>query len=351
MRIAFVIDHHRPGKGGLEVWLAGIEKHLVTAGDVVEFVTHETLSPRGRTRVAKDRDFARRAREYTSGGAFDAVVGLRHCLSCDLYAPHGGSVAAGFEAHRRAKLLPSIPSKKLRNFIALERELLTGAAPPRAILAVSDMVRRDLLERYPVVAERIVVIPNGVDLDRFHPSGRDAARRNLGVEDRRVLLFLAGNPRLKGLTSVKEVFRRLRAGDERTVLLTAGGDPGRLPSGARHLGMLDHPEAALAAADVLLHPTFYDPFPLVVLEALACGTPVVTTVQNGAVDHVGREGPVRAAASPLDIDHLVRGVRALFIDAPRVEARGIAMRFPLLRSGRKTRDLLLDLARDFGRPE
>lgn len=341
MKIAFVIDHHRPGKGGLEVWLSGIESYLVSAGDEVEFVTQETLSARGRTRVAKDRDFAERAREFTSGGAFDAVVGLRHCLFCDLYAPHGGSVAAGFEAHRRAKLLPSLPSGKLSNFIALERELLTGDAPPRAILAVSEMVQRDLAGRFPDVADRIVVIPNGVDLDRFAPAGREAARRELGLEDQRVLLFLAGNPRLKGWKSVKEVFRRLRKDDERTVLLTAGGDPGRLPAGARYLGMLEQPEAALAAADVLLHPTWYDPFPLVTLEALACGTPVVTTVQNGVVAHVGRDGPVRAAATPLDIDELVRAARILLEAASREEARRIAELFPQAESYRRTRDLIL----------
>jgi len=235
MRIGFVIDHYQPGKGGLEVWLAGISAFLTGTGDEVVIVTHESLPPRGRSRASRDRDFAERAREHTRAAGFDVVVGLRHCLSCDLYAPHGGSVAAGFEAHRRAKLLSSLPSAKVRNFIALERELLTGAAPPRAILAVSEMVRRDLAERFPGIAERITVVPNGVDLDRFSPDGREAARERLGVEGKRVLLFLAGNPKLKGLKSVKEVFSRLKATDDRTVLLTAGGDPGRLPTGARHL--------------------------------------------------------------------------------------------------------------------
>ncbi len=340
MRIGFVIDHYQPGKGGLEVWLAGISAFLTGAGDEVVIVTHESLPPRGRSRASRDRDFAERAREHTRTAGFDVVVGLRHCLSCDLYAPHGGSVAAGFEAHRRAKLLSSLPSAKVRNFIALERELLTGAAPPRAILAVSEMVRRDLAERFPGIAERITVVPNGVDLDRFSPDGREAARERLGVEGKRVLLFLAGNPKLKGLKSVKEVFSRLKATDDRTVLLTAGGDPGRLPTGARHLGVLDHPEEALRAADVLLHPTHYDPFPLVVLEALASGTPVVTTEQNGALDHVGREGAVRAVPQPLDVDGLTTLTRALLDDEPRAEARRIAGEFSIAKSSEATRDLI-----------
>jgi glycosyltransferase involved in cell wall biosynthesis len=322
-----------------------MERFLAEAEDEVEFVTHETLPPRGRTRVAKDRDFAERAREFTGDRSFDAVVGLRHCLACDLYAPHGGSVAAGFEAHRRAKRLPSLPSAKLRNFIELERELLTGGEPPQAVLAVSEMVRRDLAARFPGIADRIVVVPNGVDLERFHPSSRDAARQRLGVADRRVLLFLAGNPRLKGWKAVKEIFRRLRSDDERVVLLAVGGDPGRLPSGARYLGMLEHPEEALAAADLLLHPTWYDPFPLVVLEALASGTPVVTTAQNGAVDHVGRDGPVRVAESPLDMAKLLEQAGTLLHDAPRAEARAVAERFPVSESCSRTRALLQSVRR------
>jgi UDP-glucose:(heptosyl)LPS alpha-1,3-glucosyltransferase len=344
MRIAFVIDHYRPGKGGLEVWLAGITEFLTSAGDEVTFVTQETLPPRGRSRAARDRDFAERAREHTRAAGFDAVVGLRHCLSCDIYAPHGGSVAAGFDAHRRAKLLPSLPSAKVRNFLALERELLTGETPPRAILAVSEMVQRDLAERYPEARGRIRVVPNGVDLTRFSPDGRDDARRSLGVADRKVLLFLAGNPKLKGLRSVKEVFRLLRAENDQVILLTAGGDPGRLPAGGRYLGFLDDPEEALRAADVLLHPTWYDPFPLVVLEALACGTPVVTTELNGALDHLGRDGPIRAARDPDDTGKLADLTAELLATAPRADALRIAAGYPVTKSYRTTRDLIQEVA-------
>jgi UDP-glucose:(heptosyl)LPS alpha-1,3-glucosyltransferase len=340
MKIAFVIDHYRPGKGGLEVWLAGLTDYLRAAGDEVTFITFETLSPKGRGRATRDRSFAERAREFTGAGEFDAVVGLRHCLSCDLYAPHGGAVAAALAAHRRSKRLPSLPSPRIRNFLALESELLTGESPPRSILAVSGMVERDLAERYPNVADRIVVVPNGVDLLRFTPAGREEARKTLGVERNRVLLFMAANPKLKGVSEVKEAFSQLHREDDRTVLLLAGGSPGRLPSGASYLGALAEPEIALRAADVLLHPTHYDPFPLVTLEALASGTPVVTTDQNGAVEHLGRTGPVCAVKRPEDVVGLVAATRELLAGDFREDARAVAERFPIEACHESVRALL-----------
>jgi UDP-glucose:(heptosyl)LPS alpha-1,3-glucosyltransferase len=257
-----------------------------------------------------------------------------------VYAPHGGSVAATFEAYRAARALPSLSSSKVRTFLDLERELLTGPEPPRRILAVSGMVRADLAARFPGIAERIRVVPNGVDLDRFSPRGREEARGRLAPDGGAVLLFLAGNPRLKGIRHAAEAYRRVRARGLPATLLVAGGRPGRLPDGARYLGRLDRPEEALRAADVLLHPTHYDPFPLVVLESLACGTPVVTTERNGALDHVGRTGPVRSVAEPEDVDALSRHIEDLVARAPRAEARRVAEAFPLGANLARTRDLL-----------
>ena len=342
MRIAFVIDRYRPGKGGLEAWLAALAAHLVAIGHEPHLLSqdedapapfrHHRLVPGRRTRAGRDREFAEKARGAAARREFDAVVGLRHCLACDVYAPHGGSVAAGIEAHRSARLLPSLPSPRIRTFLALERELLTGSDSPRRILAVSESVRRDIGARFPGAADRIKVVPNGVDLGRFHPDLRDAARARLAPEGGRVVLFLAGNPRLKGWRVAREVFRILHDRGEADLLLVAGGRPGWIPKGGRYLGHTSRPEDALAAADLLLHPTHYDPFPLVTLEALACGTPVATTARNGAVDHVGRDGPVRAVIDPADAEGLAELAGDLLAAAPRDEARVRAEGFPLEQS-------------------
>jgi glycosyltransferase involved in cell wall biosynthesis len=116
------------------------------------------------------------------------------------------------------------------------------------------------------------VIPNGVDTELFRPRDRGAARRRMGLEEGPRYALFVGRPEYrKGADLLLESCRG--AGWE---LLHAGAPP--LP-GARALGLLD-PERladAYAAADCLLFPTRYEACSYVLLEALACGTPAVTT--------------------------------------------------------------------------
>jgi len=339
MRIAFVLDHYNPGKGGLEAWIDALADHLIVGGHELHFVSgdlgiadarfrHHPIRARGLTRPGRDRDFAVRARVLTRAAGFDTVLGFRHLLACDVYAPHGGSVADAFAAHREAKGGLRLPARRVSNFLRLERELLDGPEPPRVVMAVSDMVRDDLARRYPAMAARIEVVPNGVDLDRFLPGDREAARASLDVTGP-TALFLAGNARLKGWRFARDAFVRLRREGVLDHLLVAGGDPGALPEGARYLGSLADPVPAYRAADVLIQPTYYDPFPLTTLESLACGTPVVTTARNGAVPHLGDGGAVRAVEHPSDVEGLVRETGALLASSPRDVAREVAGEFSL----------------------
>jgi UDP-glucose:(heptosyl)LPS alpha-1,3-glucosyltransferase len=335
MRVAFVIDRYRSRKGGLEAWLSGFGRCLREAGHELHLVSRRGDVPpegfnaagirtRGLTRSGRDRAFAEQARDLTDDAGFDTVVGLRHCLSCHVYYPHGGSVGATWEAHRGKTHGGGRPTAKWRTLLDLEAELLSGPEAPRAVVAVSKMVASDLASRYPAVAGRIEVVPNGVDLARFTPPTSPNRRR-----PGRTVAFIAGNPKLKGIDVALEVYRRLRHADDADLLVVAGGHPGPLPDGAIFRGATDRPEEILQSADLLLYPTRYDPFPLIVLESLACGTPVATTEQNGALDHTGRDGPVRAVADPGDVYALTEIARTLLREAPRDAAREVAERFPV----------------------
>lgn len=122
------------------------------------------------------------------------------------------------------------------------------------------------------------IIPNGVDTALFHPRDRAQAQQRLGLAAQRgsdaqprYALFVGRPEYRKGADLLLESCRR--AGWE---LLHAGATP--LP-GARHLGLLAPEQLAdaYAAADCLLFPTRYEACSYVLLEALACGTPAVTT--------------------------------------------------------------------------
>jgi UDP-glucose:(heptosyl)LPS alpha-1,3-glucosyltransferase len=142
-----------------------------------------------------------------------------------------------------------------------------------------------------------------------------------------VLLFVAHNFKLKGLAELIAALGELPRGD--WLLLVAGkGEAGLyrrmadrrgLRGRIEFLGPVEDLRALYHAADVLAHPTWYDPCSRVVLEALVCGLPVVTTRFNGAAEVIeeGRQGVV--ISSPRDSAALAGALERCL--QPEVRAR------------------------------
>lgn len=128
------------------------------------------------------------------------------------------------------------------------------------------------------------VIPLGVDLDVFRPSSREAARAALNLPQDAVVLLAAGNELetnpFKDYAALREAVSRIReARPDRNVVFVAAGGATKFETPAAMAN-------AYAAADVFLHVARADTFPLVVLEALACGTPVVATPVGGIPEQI-----------------------------------------------------------------
>lgn len=167
--------------------------------------------------------------------------------------------------------------------------------PYDVFVAVSEFLLRREAQRLAKGARRQVVIPNGVDLERFRPwweqpSRRERLRDRWGLRGE-VALFCG---RLeKGLPVLREVAPRLRG-----TLLVVGGGKGGL-EGAICLGELppSRVQEAYLVADLLVHPVQWaEPFGLVLLEAQACGLPVVAS-PRGAIPEV-LEGGVLVEPDP-----------------------------------------------------
>ncbi|MFI9813092.1 D-inositol-3-phosphate glycosyltransferase [Saccharothrix variisporea] len=178
------------------------------------------------------------------------------------------------------------------------------AAEADLLVANTDVEAGELVKLYDADPAKVAVVPPGVDLDRFTPGDRDAARAALGLrEDAVVLAFVGRIQPLKApdvlVNAAAELLRREPHLRDRLVVLVVGGPSGsgmKTPESLRelagHLGISDvvrflPPQGgeALArvyrAADVVAVPSHNESFGLVALEAQACGTPVVAAAVGG----------------------------------------------------------------------
>jgi UDP-glucose:(heptosyl)LPS alpha-1,3-glucosyltransferase len=186
-----------------------------------------------------------------------------------------------------------------------DEKALFRSSDTRRIIAVSRLVKHQICEYYKVDEEKIVVIPNGVDLERFaglrNAEKPQALRYKMGLhEDERVLLFVGNEFARKGLHVVIKAMSRLRGYPMRLVVL-GGDDPAPfvrlasrfgLASKIEFRGSVSGPEEYFCIADAFVFPTYYEPFGLVIIEAMAAGVPVITSKYAGAVEgmHHGVDG-------------------------------------------------------------
>jgi glycosyltransferase involved in cell wall biosynthesis len=187
-----------------------------------------------------------------------------------------------------------------RTFLKVGMPLFVRAAD--AIIAVSGQTRRDLIELYNVPAAKIHVIYQGID-ERFAPigpAGIDTVRQRYGIERPYWLMVGTLEPR-KNHAAALRALARLKANGFPHCLVVAGGagwlfDPIRTLVG--ELGLSDDviftgrvPDADLPAlysgADCFLMPSLYEGFGFPVLEAMACGTPVVCSNSSSLPEVAG----------------------------------------------------------------
>src|SRR5262245_22914715 len=170
----------------------------------------------------------------------------------------------------------------------------------RRIVAISERVREQLKQFYGVPDEKIVTIPNGINLSRFSPDkvkARAEVRRSLGIDENiPLVLFVGSQFRLNGL---EFAIRALSEMKTQARLLVVGNDSANsFRNLAAELGVADRVHFAGArkdlpdiypAADAFVFPSLYETFALVCLEAMASGLPVLASRVGGIEDYL-RDG-------------------------------------------------------------
>ena len=167
-----------------------------------------------------------------------------------------------------------------------------------AVIAVSEETKKDILSLFNVSEERLSVIHNGIDLSEYSASKNPEVLRSLGVDpDRPYVLFVGRITRQKGIIHLVRAIRYLDPGFQ--VVLCAGAPDTpeiaaemqqAIASAREHHGdivwiekMVSRPEAIVlySSASVFVCPSIYEPFGIINLEAMACGTPVVASAVGG----------------------------------------------------------------------
>jgi glycosyltransferase involved in cell wall biosynthesis len=171
---------------------------------------------------------------------------------------------------------------------------------PHRVVCISEAVRRALESQYGFPGRRIVVIANGVDVERFHPANRAAARRQYGIPDD--VLAIATACRLipqKGVDVAVRAFASVvgRRPDARALLLVGGEGPERerlqqlcaelsVCERVRFLGFVADMPEFVPAVDVFLVPSRIEAQGIIVLEAMSSGCEVIASRVGGIPDMI-----------------------------------------------------------------
>ena len=184
-----------------------------------------------------------------------------------------------------------------------------------------------LIQHYDANYDNIQIVPCGVDLDHFKPQDKISARRRLTLPvDDPIILYVGRFSPIKGLDRLLKSLSSITR-FSRTLLVMVGGDGERSPI-SQHLkkkaqtfyiqdrvifaGRVDQKILPLyySAADALVVPSYYESFGLVALEALACGTPVVTT-SVGAMEDIVKKGVTGYIATDSDTQNFAGYIEAI----------------------------------------
>src|SRR5262245_14021158 len=354
--VRIALTHPRASDvGGVERQAHSVAQALLDAGHEVHFfcqradasidariTVHRISNPLRPVRWFKVWWFDRACeRAVAAAGPFDLVHGFGKTSRQDVYFDGSGcladfqtwSIDAAIASPWRRSLRRASPHQRV--VARIERARYTRGNY-RRVLAISELVRQQILTRYGLPPHDVERLYPGVDLERFtpDPAAREHARRVLGVGDAAPLIaFLGSDYRRKGIGTLLAAVAQLPGAHafviggerpERRAQLEGEARAAGLARRVHWLGLQPEPQRWLAGADLMLFPSRFDAFGSAVLEALACGVPAVVSRRAGAAELVteGTTGPVVDA---LHAGAARRAAARPFLDpGRRAELRGLA---------------------------
>ena len=348
MKIALVVHDARPG-GGQDRYVLELANRLSETHDVTLFarttenlastVTFHPVRAPARPLALLARTFARRARKALSQQQWDIV----HCVGGAL--PGASVVTAQYCHHawRQAarKWRSELIGKGERIYraadirLAMHDERKTARHPAlRGLIGVSRRTLDEWRSAYGAAPPVQAVVHNGVDLSQFNPGTPEARRRlrsSLQLPDASKVALLVGALVRKGIETAIWALGPLP--DDVHLVAVGAGPKERVLSLAVRAGVSGRVhvvdpvadiERYYAGADMLVFPTRYEPFGMVVAEAWACGLPVVASGVTGATEWATNGDSVLLVSDPTNVQGFAKCMIRILEDAPLAErlARG-----------------------------
>lgn len=203
----------------------------------------------------------------------------------------------------------------------LERMALRNT---REVIAVSEQVKKELIDHAKVNSNRISVITNGVDLAEFYP--RSVSRSDFNLSDSNIYALFAGDLKStrKNLGAVLKTIKAV----ENVHLLVLGSTKGSIyPQMAEDLGIKDRVHFlgfrtniadVMSLADLFIYPSRYEACSLVLLEAMATGLPIITSSTCGGVELCSSETAM-IIDDPDDVPSLINTLQELIKDRQKLQ--------------------------------
>jgi len=346
VRLAIVRQKYRPD-GGAERFISRALEALESDRLDLNIITRSwqgtpnpdwhlhICDPKKWGRISRERGFAEAARACWQREKFDIVQSHERIEGCDIFRAGDGVHRVWLE--QRARIVSPLQRFATRfspyhRYVMQAEEQMFRSNSLKKIICNSEMVKRDIIRCFQVPEEKFAVIYNAIDSQRFQPSTeatRHATRKQLHIPDEACALIYVGSGfERKGLRAAIEALA-----NSNRYLIVVGQDKqlSRYQQLANQLNCLDRIRfvgvqqdviSFYHAADALILPTLYDPFPNVVLEAMACGLPVITSFGCGGAEFItdGQEGFVCDALDIRGLNQAVNTIPPLSLDSRMGEA-------------------------------
>lgn len=339
-RLAIVRQKYRPD-GGAERFVSRALEALSAHNMELNVITRQwqgehqdnwhihICDPMKLGRISREKGFADAARTLWQHENFDIVQSHERIAGCDIYR-------AGDGVHRRwlmqrARILPGWRGKWLfldryHRYVMQAERAMYQAPELKAVICNAEMVKREIIEDFSIPANKIHVIYNAIDSSRFVPANEELRvklRDEISIPQSAVtLVFVGSGFERKGLAcAIKAIANTDR------YLIVVGQDKAEKSyrelaqslgclNRIRFMGMQKNTLPFYQAADGLLLPTLYDPFPNVILEAMACGLPVITSPTCGGAEFIttGQNGYVCDALNTPQLSEAVMAIPSRFVD-------------------------------------